>query len=572
MIPHDPEDERLRSAALQNEQSIFRARRRAEEELRKQSEWFRVTLASIGDAVISSDREGRVSFMNRVAETLTGWTQDEALGHPLHDVFRIINEHTRAVVENPALRALRDGVIVGLANHTLLIAKDGTERPIDDSAAPIRASDGECLGCILVFRDVSDRHRADKERDELIRSERAARAEAENAGRLKEEFLATLSHELRTPLSAMLGWIQILRRKPSPENLEQGILVLDRNARMQAQLIADLLDMSRIVAGKLRLDVQPVELPVVIEAALDAVRSAADGRGIVLHHTFEQFTESVYGDPARLQQVVWNLLSNAVKFTPRGGRVQIDLARVGSTVQLSVMDTGHGIKPEFLPHVFERFRQADSSAAREHGGLGLGLAIVKQLVELHGGTVHAASGGEGKGATFTVALPVAAQRVEKTQKAAPVAASAASPEWDLPDLRGVRVLIVDDDPDARDLIQRVLEESGAEIAPAASAAEGLTVLSSGRVNVILSDIGLPGCDGYHFMREVRKRGIRTPAAAITAFARSEDRTRALNAGYQTHIAKPVEPSELLATVAALAHKTRAEKTDGGERGSADPLR
>ncbi|MBC7772647.1 MAG: PAS domain S-box protein [Pyrinomonadaceae bacterium] len=926
------EDAGLRSVTLQNAQSILQARLRAEEELRKQSEWLRVTLASIGDAVISTDAEGRVNFMNGVAESLTGWALADALGRHLEEVFQIVNETSRQPVENPAMKALRDGAIVALANHTVLIARDKTERPIGDSAAPIRSREGQIVGSVLVFRDVSESHRTQKilreseqrfrfmadaapvliwvsdtaksatwfnkrwldfvgrtmeqetgqgwtqnlhpddreqyltnyaaafdarktfrmeyrmkhrdghyrwlldngvpryeqdgqfagyigscvditdqkiamltvrnresqlqlvadhapvliahcgtdlqykfvnknyasrfgltpqdiigrtipevvgaaayvaferyvaralageavefeteipyevggpqfmhasyvperdvdgrvvgfvaaianvterkkseeasgrlaaiiessedaiiskrldgiitswnksaekmfgyqaseavgrhisliiplerrseedeviarlrggesiehfetvrqakdgrrlnislsvspvrdsagrvtgaakvarditermqaeaERERLLASERSARADAERGGRLKDEFLATLSHELRTPLSAILGWSHILRKQtPTPELLNQGLGVIDRNARMQTQLIADLLDMSRIISGKMRMDVQRVELTVVMEAALESIRPAAEAKEVRLQSVLEPISDSVHGDPARIQQIIWNLVSNAVKFTPRGGRVQVVLARVNSHVEITVSDTGKGIKPEFLPHVFERFRQADSSAAREHGGLGLGLAIVKQLVELHGGAVQVTSAGEGKGSTFTVHLPLAALQASSSidnARVHPRDAYVMPAMHDGPNLAGIRVLVVDDEPDARDLVRRVLEECNAEVVQAGSADEGLEAIKRERLDVIISDIGMPDSDGLAFIHAVRKCGIRIPAAALTAFARSEDRTRALRAGYQTHLAKPVEPSELLAMVAALVHKS-----------------
>ncbi|MFT3685745.1 MAG: response regulator [Phycisphaerales bacterium] len=392
---------------------------------------------------------------------------------------------------------------------------------------------------------------------QTLESERAARAEAERAGRMKDEFLATLSHELRTPLNAILGWTHLLRKQgANAGTVEQGLSVIDRNARLQTQLIADLLDMSRIISGKMRLDVQRVELPLVIEAALESVRPAAEAKDVRIQSVLEPIKEPIHGDPARLQQIVWNLLSNAVKFTPRGGRVQVVLARVNSHVEVTISDTGKGIKPDFLPHVFDRFRQADSSAAREHGGLGLGLAIVKQLVELHGGSVHAASEGDGKGATFSIHLPLAVlhQAAHQTEKVHPRAAPLSPVDGDEPDLAGVRVLVVDDEPDARDIVRRVLEEAGATVWAAGSAREGVEQAAAHAPDVIISDIGMPGEDGYSFIRSLRNAGHQIPAAALTAFARSEDRTRALLAGYQTHLSKPVEPSELLAAIASLTNK------------------
>jgi signal transduction histidine kinase/PAS domain-containing protein len=384
-------------------------------------------------------------------------------------------------------------------------------------------------------------------------NEKAARTAAENAGRLKDEFLATLSHELRTPLNAILGWAYLLRKhSDDAERMQRGIEVIERNARLQTQLISDLLDISRIVTGKMRLDVQRVELPSVITAALEAVRPAADAKGVRVQPVIEPIMEPVHGDPARLQQIIWNLVSNAVKFTPKGGRVQVVLARVNSHVEIRVSDTGEGIAPEFVPHLFERFTQADSSPGRGHTGLGLGLALVKQLVELHGGRVHGASDGLGRGATFVVELPLAiVHAIEEPERVHP---RTAAPPIDIGEqrLNGLRLLVVDDEPDALEMAQNVLEDYGAEVMTAGSADEALSLLSERPFDVLLSDIGLPRKDGYEFIREVRTNGHRVPAAALTAFARSEDRTRALLYGYQAHVTKPVEPAELLATVVSLA--------------------
>ncbi len=547
------EDDRLREAARQNSEVIRRARRRAQTEQRRQSEWSKVTLASIGEGVITIDPDGHVSFVNPVAEQLTGWTQHDALGRPLAEMFRLVDEATGEPVENPGLRVLRRGGEAERTEPVLLLARDGTARPIEVTAAPIRTAAGVPLGCVSIFRDVTERRRLERELAQLVERERAARSEAERVSELKEEFLATLSHELRTPLNAILGWIQVLRRNPNAETLQQAIAVLERNARLQSQLIGDMLDMSRILLGKLRLDVQHVDPLPVIEAAVAAVKPAADARAVRLQTVLEPMVGPVLADPARLQQVVWNLLTNAVKFTPKGGRVQVVLACADSQLELSVADTGQGIKPAFLPHVFERFRQADSSAGREHGGLGLGLAIVKQLVELHGGRVTAASDGEGLGATFRVTLPLAAMHGGSRARSSTMAT--AEPQG--PDLRGIRVLVLDDELDARELLQRVLGDSGASVRPAESAAAALALLDTETVDVIVSDIGMRGVDGYAFLAEVRRRGVRTPAAALTAFARAEDRLRALGAGYQMHIAKPVETAELVAAVPVLARQSRS---------------
>ena len=400
--------------------------------------------------------------------------------------------------------------------------------------------------------------RAADERKRLLDAERAARAEAERVSLMKDEFLATLSHELRTPLNAILGWSQVLRfRGRDEEDLREGLEVIERNTKAQAQLVDDLLDMSRVISGKVRLDVQRLDLADVVRAAVASVRHSAEAKDIRLEVALEQRGGPVGGDANRLQQCFWNLLSNAIKFTPRGGRVRVALARAGDSVGVSVADSGEGIAPKFLPHVFERFRQADATTTRRHGGLGLGLSIVKSLIELHGGSVRAESAGEGQGATFIVELPVMAPHAGDAgavgdEPVRPVAADAAERTV----LDGITVLAVDDEPDARVLLKRILENSGARVLIAASAEEGMTALRGERPDMIISDIGMPGEDGYAFIRRVRAlppdAGGRTPAAALTAFARAEDRTRALRAGYQSHVAKPVEPAELTAVVASLA--------------------
>ncbi|CAN5420945.1 hypothetical protein BH09PLA1_BH09PLA1_34150 [soil metagenome] len=402
--------------------------------------------------------------------------------------------------------------------------------------------------------------RANQAKDELLSRERSARIDAEKANRMKDEFLSIVSHELRTPLNAILGWSQILRTAdPSGPDLAEGLDVIERNARVQAQIIEDLLDMSRIISGKVRLDLQRVDLPAVVDTAVESMRPSAVAKGVSLHKVLDPLAGPVSGDPSRLQQVIWNLISNAIKFTPSGGRVAVALERLDSHVEISVSDTGEGIKHDFLPSVFDRFRQAEGATTRRHGGLGLGLSIVKQLTELHGGTVSAKSPGEGQGATFRVALPLAALREQDGQGDRPAPQSKnnqAHAEWEAPSLREVSVLMVDDEPDSRRLIGRVLEKCDAVVTPASSAAEALTLLNDRRFDVIVSDIGMPGIDGYEFIRRIRSLPIdktsRTPAIALTAFARSEDRTRAMLCGFDLHISKPVEPGELCAVVARLA--------------------
>jgi PAS domain S-box-containing protein len=386
--------------------------------------------------------------------------------------------------------------------------------------------------------------------------------EAQEANRIKDEFLATLSHELRTPLTAVLGWAKLLRTgQLDSETSARALETIQRNARAQQQIIEDILDVSRIITGKLRLEVNPVELGPVIEAAMESVRPAADAKAIQMETMLDAQTGFVMGDPARLQQVVWNLLSNAVKFTPHGGRIELQLHAVDSHARISVRDTGEGIKAEFLPYVFDRFRQADGSTTRTHGGLGLGLAIVRHLVELHGGTVSAESEGEGLGSTFIITLPLSAQPQESMQEGeAELQLPGQESELEhLANLNGLRVLVVDDEADSLEFLSISLTECGAEVRAVSSAAEALSMLEEFRPDVLISDIGMPHEDGYTLMRKVRalgpEHGGAIPAAAVTAYARSEDRMRALLAGFQTHIAKPVEPAELAAVVASLAGRT-----------------
>ncbi len=407
------------------------------------------------------------------------------------------------------------------------------------------------------------------ERARLYETEQRLRAEAEAANRLKDEFLATVSHELRTPLTAIVGWSNMLRANVlDEESKARAVEIIERNAKAQTQIVEDLLDVSRIITGKLTLDTRAAELASVVEAALESVRPAAAKKGLTIRSEVEPGVGAVWGDPARLEQVMWNLLANAVKFTPAGGEVSVRLSRAGRRVRVAVADTGQGIAPEFLPFVFHRFRQADGSTTRAHGGLGLGLAIVRQLVEMHGGTVNAESAGAGRGATFTVELPVMAAgpvgsgtcRRTRPPPATPAddgaSAAALDPATTLADLR---VLLVDDEPDARLLLTTVLEQRGAHVLAVASAPQALAALAAFRPDIIVSDIGMPGEDGYSLLRKVRSLapadGGRVPAVALTAYAREEDRMRALRAGYQVHVAKPVNPAEFVAVVGALAGVT-----------------
>jgi PAS domain S-box-containing protein len=453
-------------------------------------------------------------------------------------------------------------------------------------STPVIGSDGTVLGTVAMYyrephhpgpHDVEliqsatrlagivlERELVDRRLRQSLEAEQAARAEAERAGRMKDEFLATLSHELRTPLTAILGWTRILRLKPDLSgDILQGVDVIERNARAQTTIIQDLLDMSAIISGKVRLSVQPVDLPALVQAALDTAMPAAQAKQIRIESALDpEAGLPITGDPSRLQQVLWNLLTNAVKFTPREGRIRVVLERVGAQVEVRVSDSGAGIAPEFLPHVFDRFRQADASTTRRYGGLGLGLSIVKQLVELHGGSVSASSEGPGRGATFVVTLPVSPVSQEMAPAAASVPPSPSSPPAapaeTYAEVAGLRVLLVDDDADAREMVKRLLEERRSVVATAGSAEEALRLLRESQFDVLISDIGMPGEDGHALIRQVRSLGPEAggdvPAVALTAYARPEDRTKAMRAGYQVHAAKPVEPGALFSLIARLARR------------------
>jgi PAS domain S-box-containing protein len=467
----------------------------------------------------------------------------------------IIGRQLREVAGEQAYAELRprvQGVFAG-GRDAIWETAEGAKH-FQFRATIARDADGHTHGMLIVGTDITKRKLTE------VELERAKR-DAEAASRAKEDFLAVLSHELRTPLSAVYGWARMLQSgQLKAEAAERALDVIVRNAEAQVQLIDDLLDVSRIITGKMRLDVRPVDLEAVIRAAIDAVRPAADSKEIRLQCVLDPRAVAITGDPDRLQQVVWNLLSNGVKFTPKRGRIQVHLQRTNSHVEIVISDTGQGIRKEQLPHLFERFHQADSTSTRSHTGLGLGLALVRHLVELHGGKVTAQSPGEGQGATFTVELPVAIAHREQEREARvhptarTVLLSAAGPS-----LRGLRVLVVDDDRDSLDLIHTILVSSGAEARECASASEGLKIVQEWRPHVLISDIEMPGEDGYTFIGKVRAldftQGGKTPALALTAYGRVEDRLRSLSAGYSMHVPKPVDPAELGVIVASLAGRS-----------------
>jgi PAS domain S-box-containing protein len=518
---------------------------------------MRAVLDGALDAVIGMDATGRVSFWNPSATLMFGWTREEALGRVLSDL--IIPPALREAHQRGLERFVRTGESA-LLNRRLELSglrRDGTEFPLELAVTPLR--EGEYTTFHAFIRDITDRKRAETDREGLLADAEHARDQAEAASRAKDQFLATLSHELRTPLTSIVGWVYLLRSgQLDSATVKRGLETIERNAMLQAQLVSDILDMSRIMAARFRLTVRPVDLAPLIAAAIDSLMPAARAKGLRVHPVLDPSAGRVLGDPDRLQQVFWNLLSNAIKFTGEGGQVQVRLAAVDGAADVTVEDSGVGIPADFLPHVFELFRQRDSSNTRAHGGLGLGLSVVRHLVELHGGTVRAASAGEGQGATFTVRLPLL-----KAPEGAPRPAVEALPETataDLPSLEGVNVLVVEGGAPVRDLIADVLRRSGARVETAATAQEGLEALLRLRPDVLLTEIDLPDETGYALLRRVRSlpddSGGRTAAATITTRSRVEDRVEALLAGFQIHLDKPVQPTELVAAVANLAGRWR----------------
>ncbi len=533
-------------------------RRRAEQALRESEERFAKAFnASPLVLTISSLTTGRLIAVNETFINLSGYSREEAVGKTTAELglwskLRDREEEMQSVREMGQVR-----------NVEYRFRKRNGEELVGLLSAERIEIGGE-PSALTVIQDITDRKRAEEAREEALNHAQAARVEAEAANRAKDEFLATVSHELRTPLNAILGWSHILRtNKLDDSTAGRALETIERNAKAQAQLVEDILDVSRIITGKLRLDVLPVELPLVIESAINSVRPAIDAKGLRLETMLDPRAGPVSGDPARLQQVVWNLLSNAVKFTEKGGRVQIRLERANSHIEITVSDTGRGIRTDFLPHVFDRFRQADSTSTRPHGGLGLGLAIVRHLVEMHGGAVEASSPGEGLGATFTVKLPlmISHKDFSQTDREHPTAPTGARFEQPAI-LKGLRLLVVDDERDTRDLLVLILEGFGAEIKSCGSASEAMRLLTEWKPDVVVSDIEMPDEDGYTFIQQVRSldslSARNTPAVALTAYARVEDRMRALAAGFQMHIAKPVEPAELAVVIASVAERTRRE--------------
>ncbi|MBV8030631.1 MAG: PAS domain S-box protein [Betaproteobacteria bacterium] len=540
-------------------------RREHDERLRQSEERFRLLVDGVSDyAVFMLGPNGAVETWNSGAERIMGYRAEEIIGRHF-SVFAPKDAVESGWPEHELRVAAAEGRFV---DEGWRLRKDGSKFWAHVTITALRDETGRLRGFAKLTRDLTERKRTEAleasgaERDAMLEAERNARMLAQRSARMKDEFLATLSHELRTPLNAIMGWAQVLRIPTAQAGeFTRGIEIIERNARAQVRLIDDLLDLSRIMSGRFRLDVQQVALLDVVRGVLDSIEPSAQTKGVRLESILDpKSVIIVSGDPARLQQVFWNLLSNAVKFTPKGGKIHVVLQRVNSHIELSITDTGIGIAPDFLPHVFERFSQKDSSTHREYGGLGLGLAISKQLVDLHGGTISAKSLGEGRGATFVVTLPlVIIGREDRGPRLHPTAMdSDESESVPLPKLDGVRALVLDDEADAIELARRVLENQGASVIPARSAEEALRIYERETPDVVISDIGMPGMDGYEFMRSLRAGEPgqrRTPALALTAFARPDDRKNAILAGYQAHLAKPFDVAEFVIVVAGLVGRT-----------------
>jgi PAS domain S-box-containing protein len=536
------------------EEARAESERHAEEALRESEHRLRQMADTMAHMIWVTRPDGYHEWYNRRWYEFTGMSEGSTDGDSWNGMFHP-DDQARAWAR--WRHSLDTGEYYEIEYR--LRHRSGEYRWVQGRALPIRNEHGQIERWFGTCTDIHALRQLLDERGQLLQSEQAARVESERAGRMKDEFLATLSHEIRTPLNAILGWATMLRSgRLRAVATEQGLEIIERNARAQAQMIEDLLDMSRIISGKLRLDVQRIDLSGVIRAAAETVAPAASAKGIRVQLVLDPLAGPMSGDPNRMQQVFWNLLSNAIKFTPKGGRVQVLLERVNSHLEASVVDTGEGIDPAFLPHVFDRFRQADASATRPHGGLGLGLAIAKQVVEQHGGTIRAKSPGKDRGASFILALPLTVIHPE----VAPLPMRRHPEGERLPltidhtvQVQGIRVLVVDDQPDARALLRRLFEECGAVVSSASSAGEALALLQAERPDVLISDVGMPGEDGYSLIQRVRalppEEGGRTPAIALTAYAGAEDRVRAVVAGFQHHLAKPIEPVELLVMVASL---------------------
>lgn len=511
-------------------------------------------------AILMLDSQGRVISWNSGAERITGYKETEILGSDLSVFFT-----PEEIEEGRPRHGLQVAAAAGrFEEEGWRVRKDGSRFWASVFTTALWDEAGRLRGFAKVTHDITGRKEAEEERERLLSHEKAAREEAESAGRLKDEFLATLSHELRTPLTSILGWARMCASGSVPDHQARHAMeAIAENARAQARLIDDILDMSRIVTGRLQLDARPVEVERIFQAVVDVVRPSAEMKGVALNVMRDLRGEVVLGDAHRLRQAIWNLLSNAVKFSNEGGRVEARLARAGNQVEITVSDAGVGIDPQFLPHVFERFRQADGALTREHGGLGLGLAIARHIVELHGGDISASSPGKGQGATFKIRLPLtsatSAQQTPGVEERRQEPDAKHEMERKAPEERqrldGVRILLIEDDPDTLETLMSIFDERGAEVITAASTPEALDALERRDPNALILDIASPDQDGYELIRQVRERdaeqGGKIPAIAVTARATAEDRVRALSSGFQMHMARPIDPGEMIAVVASL---------------------
>ena len=530
---------------------------------------FRWVNSSAGQGIFTTDRALAVTTWNHWLAAATGIPPAAAIGRPLFDLFPSLRDRGFDDYYQEALDGRVKVLSHSLHRYILPVKRTGVpneEMPQSGRIGPLEGADG-IIGTVTLIEDVTERVVSERELRAQIARAQQALLTAENASRVKDEFLATLSHEIRTPLNAVLGWTQLLRAREQPDaaTVRRAIEVIDRNASAQLTLITDMLDIARISAGKVRLDLQDVDLGAVVASAVDGLRPAADAKGVSVALDLPAEVLHLNADPDRLLQVVWNLVSNAVKFTDRGGSIRVALTSGSGLATITVADTGVGMPPEFLAHAFERFKQADPSASRRHGGLGLGLALVRELVQLHGGTVSAESAGVGQGATMRVTLPV--RDASQAGVAAAGAARAARPRGPLD---GMHIVVIDDDPDALEITERVVSSAGASVETFASSVEALTMLR-GPANpptLIIADIGMPGADGYVFIRELRKMpaeaGGAVPAIAVTAYVTPEDRKAALAAGFNYHVAKPFAPVSLVQLIAAAAVNAAAAPATGGE--------
>jgi PAS domain S-box-containing protein len=560
-LPHDEED-RLRSAALQTAQSIRIARQRAEEELLAAKEalelrseeleranaLIRTITENAASSLLMLDENGIATYMNPAAIEETGYTLEEFSRRPFHEILHPASDRGGHPAGSCPIKDAREQMLPLRKQRDVFVRKDGSKFPVSCSLSPLQR-EGRAVGAVLEFRDITE--------------EQLAHRALEESNHRKDEFLATLSHELRTPMTAVLGWARMLKLGLEEKEAQQAIDAIEKSAVIQAQLIDDVLDVSRTVAGKMTFAATKVDLSPVLRAAMNTIHPAAAAKGIEVVANVPPQLPAVLGDEGRLQQIIWNLLSNAVKFTPRGGTITIRQEHDGSLLRLIVQDTGKGIDPAYLPHVFEPFSQENASMTRSHEGIGLGLSIVRSLVELHGGRVRARSEGLGKGATFTVDLPVleSSQAVESDEVRSASSSTADRVEFEFPDFEGARVLVVDDQALARDLVTAVFRRAGAEVDAASSVREALDRYRRRKPDLVVCDLAMPDEDGFAFVRAVRalpSLSNQTPIIALTAFGRPEDRENALAGGFNSYLKKPVDPLELAQIAHELVIAAKAE--------------